>query len=400
MSNKFGMFIHWGLYSITADHEQTIARRDISHTDYESLINQFNPVDYNPEQWVLLAKDAGMKYICLTTKHHDGFCLWDTAYSEYNIMNTPYKKDVLKELSDACQKHDMLLSLYYSNPDWHHENGYNPESTHQWKAKNKETPNTEKYREYIKNQITELLTKYGDIYTLFWDIPPKYDDPSVNELVRSLQPNILINDRGFGKGDFDTPERKVPEGNRFERMTEACESVGEQSWGYRENEDYHSLRYLMSSIDKIMAMGGNYLLNVGPMANGEIPAKSTEIIKKIGDWYNRLEGCLEGAQADKFEYGIPRTRKNSAKMIALSKNGKTYFHLYDGLPSSALILSEYPNEPKSARLLNTGENLPFELSCLPSYIDKDGTAKGPYLRIFDIPIDELVHEPIVIEVEF
>lgn len=121
--NKFGMFIHWGPYAVLGLHEQVLARYSIPHDEYESMAMQFNPTDYDPEKWVLLAKKCGMKYICFTAKHHDGFCMWDTKCTDYNIMNTPYGKDVLKMLSDACQKHGMLLSLYYSNPDWHYEFG-------------------------------------------------------------------------------------------------------------------------------------------------------------------------------------------------------------------------------------------------------------------------------------
>jgi len=205
--NKFGMFIHWGIYALTQLQEQAYARYDIPREEYEALAKQFNPEQYDPEEWVLLAKNAGMKYICFTAKHHDGFCLWDTKYSDYNIMNTPYGKDVLKMLADACRKHGMLLSLYYSNPDWHHPQGYNPDSTHQWKSVNLNAPDFETYKQYIKNQITELLTNYGKIYTLFWDIPPRVEDRSFNELVRKLQPGIYINNRGFDEGDFSTPER-------------------------------------------------------------------------------------------------------------------------------------------------------------------------------------------------
>ena len=226
--NKFGMFSQWGLYAQTGLQDQAIVRYEMDRGEYESLQGVFNPVDYDPEQWVLLAKAAGMKYICFTTKHHDGFCMWDTKYTDYSIMNTPYGKDVLKMLADACQKHGMLLSLYYSNPDWHHESGYNPASTHQWRAVQTDRPDTVLYREYIRNQVTELLTNYGPIYTFFWDIPPKIEDPSLNELVRKLQPGIYINNRGWDKGDFSTPEReyKAAEGQRFERMTEACNSLG------------------------------------------------------------------------------------------------------------------------------------------------------------------------------
>jgi len=206
--NKFGMFIHWGIYALTELQDQAFIRYDMPREKYEALQHRFNPVNYNPEEWVLLAKNAGMKYICFTTKHHDGFCMWDTKYSDYNIMNTPYGKDVLKMLAEACEKHGMLLSLYYSIPDWHHPKGFNPVSTHQWGAVNKDAPDFDSYKSYIVSQITELLTNYGKIYTLFWDIPPKLEDRSINEYVRKLQPGIFINNRGFDEGDFSTPERE------------------------------------------------------------------------------------------------------------------------------------------------------------------------------------------------
>ena len=132
--NRFGMFVHWGFYALTGLQEQAFVRYNLDRGEYEALMHQFNPVDYDPEKWVLLAKDAGMEYIGFTAKHHDGFCMWDTKETDYNVMHTPYGKDVLKMLADACEKHGMKLSLYYSCPDWHHKNGYNPASTHQWRA--------------------------------------------------------------------------------------------------------------------------------------------------------------------------------------------------------------------------------------------------------------------------
>lgn len=395
--NKFGMFIHWGLYAQTELQDQAIVRYDMKREDYESLINKFNPVRYDPEKWVLLAKEAGMKYICFTTKHHDGFCMWDTKYTDYNIMNTPYGKDVLKMLADACEKHGMLLSLYYSNPDWHHEFGYNPASSHQWRAHQRENPNTDIYREYIKNQVTELLTNYGKIYTFFWDIPPRIEDPSMNELVRKLQPGILINDRGWDKGDFSTPEREYrsTSGTRFERMTEACNSLGEQSWGYRKDEDFYSHRHITSSIDRIMAMGGSYLLNVGPSPLGEITDEYSKRLRRVGEWYNRMGGALECHEADTFDYGV----KNN-ECITTKKNGKSYFHFPAGLISSAVAIKNYPFEPKSVRLLNTNANLSYKIERLPEFFDGHTGIAYTYLHISGIPIDELSLEPIVIEIEW
>lgn len=395
--NKFGMFVHWGIYALTGLQDQAIARYDMNRAEYESLQNSFNPVKYDPEKWVLLAKNAGMKYICFTTKHHDGFCMWNTKFTDYNVMNTPYGKDVLKMLSEACRKHGMLLSLYYSNPDWHHEYGYNPASTHQWKAVRTDRVDTGIYREYVKNQITELLTEYGPVYTLFWDIPPKIEDPSLNELARRLQPDILINDRGWSKGDFSTPEREYqsPEGKSFFRRTEKCNSFGQQSWGYRKEEDFYSIRHLTTSIDHVMSMGGSYLLNVGPSGEGEITADYADRLRKVGDWYNRMEGCLEGAEPDAFDYASAHN-----PYIAAKKNGKTYLHFYDGVISSAVELKRYPCIPKRVRLMNTGKVLPFKEEILPEFFSGE-TGKGElYLHIREIPTDELASEPVVIEIEW
>ncbi len=397
--NKFGMFIHWGIYALTGLQEQAFVRYNMKREEYEALAKEFNPVDYNPKEWVKLAKEAGMKYICITTKHHDGFCMWNTKYTDYNIMNTPYGKDVIKMLAEECRAQGMKLSFYYSCPDWHYEYGYNKKSTHQWKSVNKNHGDFSKYIEYVKNQITELLTNYGEIYTLFWDIPPCIEDKSVNELVRKLQPDILINNRGFDKGDFSTPEREYEtiEGSfRFESMTEACNSVGEQSWGFRKNEDYHSLRYLTYSIDKIMAMGGSYLLNVGPDEKGVIPERSREIIKKVGDWYNRMGGCLEETKEDKNEYKVFKYN-----YIVNTKNGKSYFHFKDGIASSSVSFEKYPSVPKSVSLVNFNMPLPFEITLLPEYFDMEtGKGQDKLLRIYSIPVEELEKEPVVLEIEW
>jgi len=397
MQNRFGMFIHWGLYAIPAVHEQVLARGDWKHEDYEALMHRFDPMNYDPEAWVRLARDCGMSYICFTAKHHDGFCMWDTKQTDYNIMHTPYGRDVLRMLADACRKYDMKLSLYYSNPDWHHPNAYNALSTHQWKAKDPEQSDMAAYIAFIKAQITELLTNYGDIYTLFWNIPPHIVNKSINELVRTLHPGILINNRGFDAGDFATPERTVPDGDRFPTMTEACQSVGEHSWGYRADEDYFSARHLMESIDKIMAMGGSYLLNVGPTAGGMIPAQSEKLLRRIGRWYSRaacaLENTVPAARTYSLSGGMPH--------IAVEKNGVTYFHFYRGLNSSAVtFLDEDIPTPRRAVLLNSGEELSIRYGTLPSKTDNDAVARRKYDSIRGIPVDDYPAEPLVIAVEW
>jgi len=396
--NKFGMFIHWGIYAQTKLQEQAIARYNMDRAAYEALQHSFDPVDYDPEEWVLLAKEVGMEYICFTAKHHDGFCMWDTRYTDYNVMNTPYGRDVLRMLADACQKHGMKLSLYYSNPDWHHPLGYNPNSSHQWRAVNKKVVDLDGYREFVKNQITELLTNYGPIYTFFWDIPPYVEDPSMNELVRRLQPGIYINDRGWDKGDFSTPEREyeTAAGERFARMTEACNSVGRQSWGYREMEDFYSKRHLCCAIDRVMALGGSYLLNVGPTPEGTIALKYQAKLRRVGDWYNRMQGCLCCTEADDFDYGTGHD-----PFIAVRKSGRTYLHFYNGVCSEAVALKNYPGIPTAVRLMNTNEALGFAAEPLPEFFSGEtGMAEHVFLHIYGIPVDALADEPVVIEIEW
>ena len=392
MPHKFGMFVHWGIYSLTGYHEQVRWRFFTPRAEYRKLMNEFNPVKYDPDAWVRLAKDAGMEYICFTTKHHDGFCMFDTKYTDFNIMNTPYHRDVLKELSEACARGGLALSLYYSNPDWDYRYGYNSRSSHQMPEKG-DVEDIEKLKEFQRNQIRELLTNYGKIYTFFWDIPTNISDPSMNEFIRSLQPDILIDDRGWGdKGDFSTPERFVPDGHKFERMTEACQSVGEQSWGYCADEDYFTNRYLTASIDKIRAMDGSYLLNVGPMPDGRIPERSAEIVRRVGKWYNSVKEAFDAE---------PYLLENRG--LVCTKRGSTlYVHIPDGLNARGLTLKPIDVLPKSVTLLNDGRSLKYSITTRPE--DKGWSAPDNILRrqtlhIFDMPADEFADETMVLRIE-
>ena len=391
MPLKFGMFVHWGLYALTGYHEQVRWRFFTPREEYRKLMNEFNPVKFDPDEWVALAKSAGMEYICITTKHHDGFCMFDTKYTDFNIMNTPYGRDVLKELSEACERGGIALSLYYSNPDWSCPFSYNSKSSHQLPSKG-DVEDTQKYREFVKNQLRELLTNYGKIYTFFWDIPTNIADPSMNEFIRQLQPDILINDRGWGdKGDFSTPERSVPDGGKFERFTEACQSVGQQSWGYCRDEDYFTKRFLTSSIDKIRVKDGSYLLNVGPMADGTIPARSADILRRVGSWYNRVKEAFDAEPCSILE----------DKRLLTTRRGDTlYVHIPDGLNSCGLTLKPLDTLPKSVTLLNDGRRLECAVTTRPE--DKDWSTqllRRQTLHIFDIPAEEFANEAMVLKIE-
>ena len=187
---RFGMFIHWGLYAIPAWHEQILWRGDMRRRDYEKLVHEFNPRQFNADAWLDLLQESGMEYLCITTKHHDGFCLWDTAYTDYNVMRTPYGKDIIGMVAEACHRRGVGLGFYYSLPDWHHPNYPNLGRHHEMLGPRPgDDPDEEKYLEFVGNQVRELLTNYGTLGEFFWDINvAEFDAPELNRMIRDLQP--------------------------------------------------------------------------------------------------------------------------------------------------------------------------------------------------------------------
>ncbi len=389
---RFGMFIHWGIYSVNAWHEQDQWRRRIPKEEYMKQAEVFNPTEFDIDEWMEIVKNAGMQYICFTTKHHDGFCMWDTRYTDYNIMNTPYKKDILKEVADGCRRHNIKLALYYSCPDWNYKHSVNFGGDHQLiKPNDGDEPNEDLYKEYVKSQITELLSNYGEIDALFWDIPPYNKDDSINAFVRSLQPNILINDRGYSAGDYSTPERNVPEGSKFTRLTEACQSVSALSWGYRADDDFFSNLFLMESIDKIMSRGGNYLLNVGPDATGKIPKEAADKVKAVGSWFNRISESLMGTEFI----------ENANIPYRLTANEDYLYVHFDGMATSGgFSLMPLNIAPTEAIVLNNKTAVQTKVECLPYHFFVTTEPIKPYLHINRIPVDEITNEPIVIRLKF
>jgi len=307
----FGMFIHWGLYAIPAgeygddrNHAEWIQETaNITVEEYEKYAAQFNPTKYDAKKWVKIAKDAGMKYIVITSKHHDGFCLWDSKITDYDIMDSsPYKRDILKELEEACIEEEITLCFYHSIMDWHHPDaqGINHPDYNHGKGPN---PNFSNYAEkFMKPQLKELLTNYGEIGVLWFDgewITEWTEEQGkvlYNQL-RNIQPNIIINNRvGKGRqgmegmnayedaaGDFGTPEQEILEGSSTLDW-ESCMTMNNH-WGFNKFDDnFKSAESLIHNLVDITAKGGNYLLNVGPTAEGEIPAKSIQRLKEMGEW--------------------------------------------------------------------------------------------------------------------
>jgi alpha-L-fucosidase len=293
---RFGLFIHWGLYAIPGWHEQHQYRKRIPRSEYVKLAERWNPNRFDPDKWLDLLEEAGMKYLCVTTKHIDGFCLWNTSQTAFNVMNTPYKRDIIRMLADACHKRKIPLCLYYSIVDNNNPHYPNKGRSHELPPQPQDSPDQGKYIEFVREQVRELCTNYGEIHGFWWDAN-KFGvvDPSINTMIRKLQPKAVINNRGFDEGDFSTPERdyKKDDYESFDRLTEACQSVGIESWGYRKNEDYYNDRYLIQSIDKYLARDANYLLNVGPDPLGVIPKQSQTILKNIGKWYKSVRESLE-----------------------------------------------------------------------------------------------------------
>ena len=320
---KYGMFIHWGLYAIPAGEwrgqrslglgEWIMNRSKIPVRDYEQLAGQFNPTKYDPEAWVQLAQDAGMKYIVITAKHHDGFALFKSAVSGYNVVDaTPYKRDILKALADACARRGMRLGFYYSqSQDWHEKDGagntwdFGPDQD----PAGKELKNYDAYlRGKAEPQVKELLTNYGPVALIWFDTPRMMTDvrgQRFADIVRQTQPNTLIDGRLGSEGDYrSTGDNVIPPG----ASTEAWETPAtiNHTWGFRKDDtDWKSPQQIIFKLVDIVSKGGNYLLNVGPTSEGMIPQASQDILRSAGRWLKVNGDAVYGAGMTPFgdEFG-------------------------------------------------------------------------------------------------
>lgn len=392
---RFGMFVHWGLYAIPAWHEQHQWRARVTRAEYAKLAQRWNPTKFNPNAWLDLMAAAGMKYVCLTTKHHDGFCLWDTKQTAFNTMNTPYRRDIVGMFAEACHARRVPLCLYYSIADWNQPNYPNQGRHHELSGPEAgDQPDWDKYLVFLKAQVRELCSNYGAIHGFWWDMNvPKHVDRSINALIRKLQPQAVINNRGFDEGDFGTPERDYDSGAAeaagFERPTEACQSVGMESWGYRKDEDYYTDRHLLRSIDRYLARDANYLLNVGPTAAGEICPEAAAILKRIGTWYAAVKESLENVE--------PASQLTSNRNVLLTRRGQTlYVHLNKEPLGDGVKLKPINVPPRRAVLLNDGRPVPWAVDLAPS----DHVEQRAYLRLRGLPTNEMANTLLVVRLDF
>ena len=279
---RFGMFIHWGPVSLTAKEIGWARGTSVPVEKYDNLYKEFNPTKFHADEWVSIAKEAGMKYIVITAKHHDGFCLWDTKLTDYNIMNSPFKRDVLKELSAACKKQGIGFGTYYSVCDWHHPDF---PLTSPGGSKKREKSDLDAYNRYLLGQIKELVTNYGPLVTLWNDVPQMFQGRGKNtiDMVRELQPDIVINDRTGDGGDYGTPEQHVG-GFQTNRPWESCMTVsarGQWAWG-GDQDGVKPVETCLLMLIRCAGGDGNLLLNVGPEPSGVIAPCQAELLEKMG----------------------------------------------------------------------------------------------------------------------
>jgi alpha-L-fucosidase len=385
---RFGLFIHWGIYAVPAGvhkgervrrsgGEWIMTRASIPIPEYERYAPQFNPTLFNADEWARLARDAGMKYIVITSKHHDGFALYDSKVSDWDVMDrTPFGRDILRELADAARRHGLKLGFYYSIMDWHHPDAQAPN----FPDYNAQTPNPNFKRyveEYLKPQLRELLTNYGEIAVLWFDGEWIADwteeyGRDIHQFVRALQPQVIVNNRvGKGRhrgdspqqvrgltkeghvGDYGTPEQHIPPQGFPGVDWESCMTMN-RTWGYKSwDDDWKDPKVLIRTLVDIASKGGNYLLNVGPMADGRIPEPSVWRLREMGAWLRVNGESVYGTIASPFPEQPSWGRFTR-------KAGKLYAHIFEWPQDGKLVIAGVREKPERIYVLADGKPLAFE----------------------------------------
>lgn len=366
---KFGLFIHWGVYSVMGDGEWVMNNQQIPVATYEKLPQFFNPTEFDAKAWVQMAKDAGMKYITITSKHHDGFAMWDSKVSDYNIVKkTPYGKDVLRMLADECRKEGIKLFFYHSQLDWHHPDYFPRGNTGRDYTGRPERGDMNKYLDYMDAQLSELLTNYGDVAGIWFDGMWDKKDAEwrlekTYKLIHQLQPAALVGSNHhrtpYPGEDFQMFEKDLPGHNTTgfspeqtigALPKETCETIN-HSWGFHLKDNQHkSIKTLVQYLVKAAGYDANFLLNVGPMPNGKIQPEHIDLLKQMGDW-TRVHGeTIYGTR------GGPLTARDWG--VTTQKGNKVYVHILNWHDES-LVIPSLGKKVKSAKLFSDKSAVKF-----------------------------------------
>ena len=404
--DRFGMFIHWGTYAMGARHEWLKHTESTPEEKYNKYAKYFDPDLYDPKEWARQAKAAGMKYVVLTSKHHEGFCMWDTKYTDYKCTNTPAGRDLVREYVDAFRAEGLRIGFYYSLIDWHH-----PDFTIDRLHPRRNDPDAEelnkgrdikKYAEYMRNQVTELLTNYGKIDILWFDFsyPADNSDPDIRKhgkgaaeweaekliaTARSIQPNIIIDNRTTIEQDLWTPEQYQP--TQWVRhpetgelvVWEACQTFS-GSWGYhRDEQTWKSPEMLIQMLINTVSLGGNLLMNVGPTSRGYLDYRAEAALKVYADWMKYNSRSIYGCTMAEPEFKAP----NGVKMTQTTDGSRLYLHLFD-YPFANLELPGFAGKVDYAQFLHDGSELLFDEKKVNHF--SEGASAADDLLVIKLPV--------------
>lgn len=357
---RFGLFIHWGPVSLKGTEIGWSRGAQVPADEYDRLYQQFNPTNFNADAWVRVAKEAGMKYLVITSRHHDGFSLWDTRQTDYNIMRSPFQRDVLRELSQACRRHGIKFCTYYSLCDWWHPDY--PLGSPGGRTE-KPNPNMDRYVDFMKKQLAELIVNYGPLGILWFD--GEWEKPWTAErgedmyrYLRAMQPSLIVNNRvAKGRaglagvspkdvfaGDYDTPEQTIGK-YQDQRPWETCMTICQQ-WAWKPNDNMKSLKQCLQTLVLCAGGDGNLLFNVGPMPDGRIEPRQVERLREMGAWLKKHGESIYGTRGGPY---LP-----SSDLASTRRDKSVYLHVFNWEDVGPMTLPPLPKRVKSARLLGHG----------------------------------------------
>src|SRR5580658_2753937 len=356
---KFGMFIHWGLYSVIGQHEWAKEQEGVPLLEYEILAKHFHPKPNAARDWARLAKRAGQKYMVMTSKHHEGFCNWDTQLTDYCAPRQGPGRDLVREFVDAARAEGLRVGFYYSLMDWHHPDGAI--------CKTDEAAR-KRFVEYTHGLVRELMTNYGKIDVLWYDVSwpltaAGWESERMNQMVFELQPEIIVNNRNGLDGDFSTPEQHISAAEKG-RAWETCMTMND-SWGFNRGDDgWKTAKTIVSNLATCAQGGGNYLLNIGPKPDGSVPAESVEILETVGKWLDTNGKSIYGTERGSFSWNsnASYTRRGTTLYIHQQYwpgNTPAAEWLPFFQPATVVAIGGLKTKAKSVRLLKTGQSVPF-----------------------------------------